>query len=454
MIQACATAAPLEPDSDGIRQAFDQPTRPFKSRRLTRVERLAHEQASTGFPGEAMAHQLHNLRVFLFAANAGSMARAAEQLFKAPSAVTRSITELERALGSALFLRQPRGITLTACGESVRQRATRIQEEILTAARPFLTPSPRGFSNSPHAVGTLLCNGRKLLLLTYLASLRNISLAAQKMGMTQAGASMALSRMEEVLGQALFHRRNDGMIATDSAEKLVLHARRIFAELRHMEAEVAAEPGQVRGNVVIGTTPLGRTGHITQAIAKAIADNPGLRITTVEGSYNHLVEILGKGEVDMVVGALRPSHQCHGLVTQPLFDDRLAILARADHPLAQKPSVDLTELVKERWVMPRANALARPMIEHAFEQAGATLPVVAIETGDVSIVRQLLQSTDMLAVTTPHPFAQDMTQGLVCELSVGPLGLVRQIGLIRRRGAVLNAACQLVIEAIQHGVRG
>jgi LysR family transcriptional regulator, regulator for genes of the gallate degradation pathway len=113
----------------------------------------------------------------------------------------------------------------------------------------------------------------------------DIAAALYRMGMTQAGASVALARMEDGLGQTLFLRRNDGMVATDVTERLVAHARRIFAELRHMAADIAARPGQVRGTVV---------------------------------------------------GALRPSDQCHGLITEPLFVDRLAILARADHPPARR----------------------------------------------------------------------------------------------------------------------
>jgi LysR family transcriptional regulator, regulator for genes of the gallate degradation pathway len=400
-------------------------------------------EADRGRSGD-LIHHLANLRVFLSAAHAGSMARAAEQLFKAPSAVTRSITDLERAIGTPLFLRQPRGIALTPCGEIVLRRAQRIQQEIQTAAAPFTGPR-----SSPHAIGTLLCNGRKLMLLAHLTVSRNISLAAERMAMTQAGASMALARMEDMLGHSLFHRRNDGMVPTEAAEQLVMHAHRVFAELRHLTSDLAALSGMARGSVILGTTPLGRTGHVTTAIAQAIAANPGLRITTIESSYSHLVDVLAKGEVDMVVGALRPTDQCHGLVTEPLFVDRLAILARADHPLARRRHLDLADLADERWVMPRMNALARPLIDATFAEAGLAPPVAAIETGDLAIVRQLLRTTDMLAITTPHQLAEDIALGQIRELDVAALGVTRMIGLICRRGAILNTACKQMIDAIR-----
>lgn len=403
--------------------------------------------ALNGMPSPELVQQLHNLRVFLFAANAGSMARAAEQLYRAPSAVTRSITELERVVGVRLFERRPRAITLTDAGAVVQAHAARIQEEIMVASRPFL--SATGGSASLHTIATLLCNGRKLLLITYLASLRNISSAAARMDMTQAGASMALARMEEVLGEPLFHRRSDGMVATEAAERLVGQARRIFTELRFMVSELSTSAGEIRGNVVIGTTPLGRTDHITRAIAGVIADNPGLRITTLESSYAHLADMVARGEVDLLIGALRPSHQSHGLLTESLFVDRLAVIARAGHPLASHEKVTLADMAQERWVLPRPHALSRPLIDAAFADAGVEPPLAAIETGDLAILRQLVLTTDMLAIAAPHHLSRDIEEGLLMELDVGALSLTRNVGLIRQRGHALSSACQIVIDAIR-----
>jgi LysR family transcriptional regulator of gallate degradation len=52
-----------------------------------------------------ITYRLQNLRMFLSVADAESITRASEQLFKAPSAITRSIIELEKALGVELFER-------------------------------------------------------------------------------------------------------------------------------------------------------------------------------------------------------------------------------------------------------------------------------------------------------------------------------------------------------------
>lgn len=403
--------------------------------------------ALNGMPSPQLVQQLHNLRVFLYVANAGSMVRGAKQLYKAPSAVTRSITELERVLGTRLFDRRPRNIALTDAGAIVQTHAARIQDESSVASQTFHTML--GGSASHNTVATLLCNGRKLMLVSYLASLRNMSSAAARMGTTQAGASMALARMEHMLGEPLFHRSIDGMVATEFTERLVGHARRLFSQLRFMTSELSTSASEVRGNVVIGTTPLGRHERIAQAIAGVVVDNPGLHITTLESSYAHLTDMAARGEIDLVIGALRPSHQSPGLLTEALFEGKLAVLARAEHPLMGRDDVTLADLAHQRWVLPRPHALSRPQIDAAFADAGVEPPTAAIETGDLSILRRLLLNTDMMAIASPHNLREDIESGHLAEIEIGALALTRQIGLIRRRGLVPSPACQIVIDAIR-----
>ncbi len=55
-------------------------------------------------------------RVFLTVAASGSITLAAEELYLSQSAVSQSVRQLERQLDTRLFLRSPRGVTLTEDG--------------------------------------------------------------------------------------------------------------------------------------------------------------------------------------------------------------------------------------------------------------------------------------------------------------------------------------------------
>ena len=57
------------------------------------------------------------LRTFVTIAESGSFTRAAQQLFRTPSALSMQIKRLEEILGQNLFVREARQVRLTAEGE-------------------------------------------------------------------------------------------------------------------------------------------------------------------------------------------------------------------------------------------------------------------------------------------------------------------------------------------------
>ncbi len=60
----------------------------------------------------------HQLDTFICVADAGSFSKAAEVLYVSSTAVMKQINLLEDALEVQLFVRTPRGLTLTDAGKS------------------------------------------------------------------------------------------------------------------------------------------------------------------------------------------------------------------------------------------------------------------------------------------------------------------------------------------------
>ena len=77
----------------------------------------------------------YSVRLFVSAARAGSIVRAAELEHIAPSALSRRLADLEHAFDTPLLVRSPRGITLTDAGRLVLARGERIDEELQALVR-------------------------------------------------------------------------------------------------------------------------------------------------------------------------------------------------------------------------------------------------------------------------------------------------------------------------------
>lgn len=82
---------------------------------------------------------LRQLRYFLAVAEAGQVSAAARDLYVSQSAVTTAIQEVERILGQSLFVREPRGVSLTDTGTAFLPKAReiiRMVDEAATMATP------------------------------------------------------------------------------------------------------------------------------------------------------------------------------------------------------------------------------------------------------------------------------------------------------------------------------
>ena len=66
---------------------------------------------------------LQQLRYVLAIADAGSMNRAAEQLYISQPSLSGAIKELETEIGISIFLRTSRGVVLTSEGEDFLMNA-------------------------------------------------------------------------------------------------------------------------------------------------------------------------------------------------------------------------------------------------------------------------------------------------------------------------------------------
>ncbi len=393
---------------------------------------------------------LAHLRAFRLVAETGSATRAATALFRAQSAVTRSILELETTLGEGLFERKPSGMLPTAVGRVVLERSTRVFAELDTLAQWSAARQTRRRAPAQGTLPAYLLNTRRLQLFVALARHRHMPSTASAFGISQPAVSSAMRVIESGSGMTLFHRSPRGVLLTNEGETFLLHVRRALNELRHVPDDIAALHGNVQGAVTVGALPLGRTLILPAAIARLGTRHPGVRVVTDESAWEALVASLRAGDIDFILGALRENDAASGLVNERLMSEDMVVLARRDHPLAHEKGLSIGDLRYARWILSRSHSPARNLFESQFKRLKLKPPMPAVETADLAIIRGLLLGTDMLAALSAHQLHYECESGQLVPLDV-PLfaNTRREIGLTLRADSTPSPAARALIDAIR-----
>jgi LysR family transcriptional regulator of gallate degradation len=395
---------------------------------------------------------LSQLRAFRLVADTGSATRAAAALFRAQSAVTRSVQELESALGEPLFDRSPSGMLPTPVGRAVLKRCERIFAELEELAQWCSARQARRRPATEGALPAYLLNTRRLQLFAALARHRHMPSAARTFGISQPAVSTAIRVLESGAGLTLFHRSPRGILLTTEGETFLLRVRRALNELRHIPDDIAATHGKIQGTVTVGALPLGRTLILPRAIARITKENPGVCTVTNESAYEALVADLRAGDIDFILGALRDNDALSGLKNERLMSSDMALLVRPDHPLARVPELTITDLREAQWVLPRSNAPARALFEAQFKRIKVKPPMPTVETADLAVIRGLLLDTDMIAAVSAHQLHLEIQSGQLAVLDVKLHNTRRDIGLITRSTGNPSPAARALIDAIRLSV--
>lgn len=342
----------------------------------------------------------------------GSLTRAARDVHLTQPALTQAIAGLERDLDCTLFDRKPDGMEPT---EAALLLAPRAEAAI-------------------RLIGSARVTGTQLRAFLHLARYGSYASASHASGISSASLHRTIADLSLALGQTLVERRGRGIVLTNAGQRRYRGFGLAMAELRAGVEDVARWKGLAEGRIVVGAMPLSRARWLPATIAGYTADNPGIDIVVIEGSFAELCGPLRDGDIDLMLGALREETGLEDLEQEASFEDRPAIIMRSDHPLATPQSaLNPEQLTTFSWILPGRATPLRTYWEGMFDELGCEPPEVKIECGSVLTIRELLLAGDGLTLLSPEQLRVEIEAGILVALPP-PAIVTRTIGITTRRG--------------------
>lgn len=304
-------------------------------------------------------------------------------------------------------------------------------------------------ASKPDSLIRLRLNARQIAFLVKLDEERSVLKAAEALAMTQPAASKLLRYFEETLDVKLFERHARGVVPTWYGEILVRRARAMLSELNLAQEEIAALKRGLSGQVSIGTVISPGTNLIPMAIKLVKERRPSL-LVSVEVNYSkQLIKKLLSADVDIVLGRILDPQGAEELAFEPLSDERHAVIARADHPLAGRRNLTLEEIRDQTWILPEPGSMARDRLVSVFIERGLAMPTSVVETTSLPVITGLLSKSDMIA-TFPACAVEPYRKAGIVTVLIEDIGVnIGPFGIVTRRARQLSPGAQAMLDALR-----
>ncbi|WP_120997342.1 LysR family transcriptional regulator [Stutzerimonas urumqiensis] len=294
---------------------------------------------------------------------------------------------------------------------------------------------------------------KQLRLLIALEEQGSLHRAAEHVAISQPGATKALHEIETTFGASLFTRTSQGLEANDLGRCVIRYARLIHSDLAHLREEMIGilrgHGGRLSVGIIMGAVPL-----LMRALTRLREKQPELSVEIIEDTSARLLSLIDQGRLDLAICRTSVSRRPDAYDCLSLHEEKLALVAHPQHPLAGAERLELHEVAPYRWAIYPANMPMRLLLEREFSQAGLEFPRYPLETASTFTLLSLLQEDPQLVALMPHDVAAFSEGfGMIRRLPLTLRSRSEPYGVLSRRGSALSAPAQLLVDELQREPR-
>ena len=229
----------------------------------------------------------------------------------------------------------------------------------------------------------------------------SVTIAGERIGLSQPAMSNALARLRQLFDDPLFVRTPRGMRPTPFAQQLAQPVREALRLIQGALQQHAGFDPRSSGNTFrFYMSDIGEMVFLPGLLERVKRDAPGIKIEVVRIPIKDVHTALEAGELDLAVGFL--PGLTTGMLQQPLFREHYVCMLRADHPLIGA-KVSAKQFREAAHVVVSYAGTGHQVIEETFLAEGLG-ERIAVRVPHFLVVPMILARTDLI-VTVPSRVA-------------------------------------------------
>jgi DNA-binding transcriptional LysR family regulator len=254
---------------------------------------------------------------------------------------------------------------------------------------------------------------RQLEIIRAIADTGSFTAAGEKLRVSQSAVSRQILLLEEELGEAVFHRIGRRIRITPVGESLLQLSHRVFQDLHDTVSAISDTRESLKGTLRL----VGGMTVCLYAFPALLAEvrriHPELDVKITVGSADRSIAMLRSGAGDL--GLLTLPVEATDLVSVPVLEEELLLIAYPSHPLARRKRITIKDLHRQPFILFETGSITRRLVDELFAREGADTQVV-METENVEIIKAMVRHGLGISIIPWQAASADVQMGhLFCS---------------------------------------
>nr|WP_295714370.1 LysR family transcriptional regulator [uncultured Halomonas sp.] len=287
---------------------------------------------------------------------------------------------------------------------------------------------------------------QQLRVFVAVAHSRSLAEASERVHLSQPAISIALRKLEENVGGALFARTSRQLALTPEGDAFLPVAVRLLNDWNEAFEDLNDQFSKQRGKVTVAALPTLAAGLFPRVITLFHEAYPRINLSLHDVLAEQINQMVREGRADL--GLSVPPSDADDLIFEPVLEDSYVAVCPCGHPLLAQSAVAWRQLADYPFIGINRLSSSRQDIDRIMQSVGERLDILC-DARQIATVGRMVAAGLGISVLPSLSFRQIATDGIEHRPLVEPT-IRRELGIILSRrhppSAATSALRQLIRE--------
>ena len=289
---------------------------------------------------------------------------------------------------------------------------------------------------------------QQLRVFVAVAHSRSLAEASERVHLSQPAISIALRKLEENVGGALFARTTRQLALTPEGEAFLPVAVRLLNDWNEAFEDLNDQFSKQRGKVTVAALPTLAAGLFPRVIKLFHEAYPRINLSLHDVLADQINQMVREGRADL--GLSVPPSDADDLTFDPVLEDSYVVVCPCGHPLLAQSAVAWSQLAAYPFIGINRLSSSRQDIDRIMQSVGERLDILC-DARQIATVGRMVAAGLGISVLPSLSFRQIAADGIEYRPLVEPT-IRRELGIILSRRHPPSAATSALRELIHHHV--